>query len=638
MFSLAKRAFLSLFLVISLFSAQQICASMFGGVPIISDQEYQAMTPQQRKEYEQQLQQQIATMPPEQQEAFMNDFAQAVFENLSPEEQQQVVDEVARVEAMNEEEQKAYVAKMEKELEQMIAAEEAARKKQEAAEKAPRPAASEVQPEPAKEKSVKPVKVGEKEKAVKEAIVLINEIIEGIDSFVTKMKSRPDLSYKLAKWGRKKQINSWDGGFVWKKFKDKLDAFRAELDTVKDRDVKTKTHKYLYDLIENEVLYTRIYNLSVDLTNYEPTVRGQKGKPLAKNIKQKSNKATRSLIDAFTAQLFAPKDDIVTAIGNVIKKYDPKAAKLRQEEEARAKKALAEAKKTRRVSKVKVVGEAPRADFYDYDDSFRDMDDYGYSGPSGRDYDYNSPRARSRRTADRKPSTTPSAKGAPKKETPKKKAPEKKKEEKKDEELRKDRIANRQLKGLNDTLDGILTTVEENGNILILEKYLKGNKFDKRLAKAVKDISDDLSIAANKLDVLGQRLKKLKLEERNSFKKAIKKIGKEYNDNLKEITSTIERIQKQPSFVKGLSREMQWKHFGEFPADILEAQKTIEKAVAVGKGVPTQAQQQAIDTAKKAFQTLPSQKFLEEVRVPTPLPKLAKAIKDFVAKAKELAK
>jgi len=649
MFSL-KQTIFSFFLFLSFFIIQPVYAGMFGGVPIISDEEYQAMAPAQRKQYEQELQKQIGSMSPAQQEAFMQDFAQAVFENLPPEEQQQVIDEVARVEAMSEDEQKKYLAKMEKELEQMIAAEAAAQQ-----EPTPKPETQQIPKEPkpekeTKKKETKTAKIAEKEKAVKDAIILINEVIEGIDSFIIKLEARVDLSYKLAKWGKKKQLNSWSGGFKWKELKGKIDSLRALLDKLKDRDVKTKTHKYLYDLVENEKLYTRIYNLSVDLANYEPTIRAETGKPLAKKIKKKSNKATRSLIKAFVAELFAPKDDIVQSIQDIIKKYDPKAAKLRAKQEAEKKKALEESKRPRRVSKVKVVGEQQRSDYDLYDDSPYGDSDYSYGPSYGRDYDRGPSRDRgARRTTDRKRPSGRIGKGEPKKpRKPKTKAEkEKEKEEKKkDEALRTDSSANRSLKRLDDRLESIFDSLDENEKIYQLEKYLKENKFDKKLAKAIDSITNDLESAGMKLDMLGKKLKKMKPEEKNSYKKAIKKVGKKYEDELGGITKTIERIEKDTILLGNLSSEIGWKHFQIKPKDtdpikMKAAQRKLKDAqAAVTRGtVATTAQQAAIDKAQKELQLLPIKKYIEEgFASPTTLSQFKKTAENVIKKAKELSR
>jgi len=478
---------------------------------------------------------------------------------------------------MSEQERAAYYKQVEAEFEK-----ELERQAQPAPQK-PKPEI--IKPEPVqepvqktKEKEIK-VKISDKEKAIKDAVTLIKELTEAIDSFLIKLEAKEDFFLKLSKWGKKKKIQKWNTGFEWKQMKQAIDLFRAQLDKLKDRDPKTKKYKYLSDLLENKELYNQLYNFSVDLADYEPTVRVARAKPLTKKIRRKSHKAIRSLINVFVELLFAD-ETMIDTLEKLFIKFDPEAQRIKAEEEKAAAKSLEESRKKETSRRVRAAGRQGKSQFdltSDYGQSDYDYGDEPYYGGYERYDDSYSPDW-DRDSMDRRQSTRrPVSKTKP---SPTKKAPKpvstKIKPEEDDEKHKKDRRAKKLLRSYEDALETISDFIEENQKIKNLYDYIKADQFDKKIANKIVEIKGLAERAHNKLETMSKRLNELGSKPKKAFGKDLKALYDEYKDTLENISKNIEKVTADKEMVEKLSPDVKRGHFKKEPARPM--------AAAVNKG------------------------------------------------------
>ena len=142
--------------------------------------------------------------------------------------------------------------------------------------------------------------------------MLITEIVSSISDFLVKLAVNEEyIIRKTQKWGPKYSMKKWDGGWNWAKLKEKIESLQSKLEKLKARDEKTKKYKYLDFLLEDKDLYNRIYKLSAELVEHEPSIKISK-KPsktkskLDQKIRKRSNKAIRALLREF-ADLFVTR-------------------------------------------------------------------------------------------------------------------------------------------------------------------------------------------------------------------------------------------------------------------------------------------------------------------------------------------
>ncbi len=533
-------------------------------VPIISDEEYKSLSPEERQKYETRLKQQIESMSPAEQEAYMQGVVEQMFESLTPEQQKEVLDEAARIEQMSEKERQEYFKKVEQEIEEAFGTPGKAQPQEpEPEEPMPEPK-SEPQPELEEKELPVKVKTSKKEKAIKEALSLINEIRDGIDNLMVKIEAKEDFIAKLTVWGKKKKIKSWDGGFEWEKLKNQISIFRGQLDKLKDRDPKTKKHKYLPHLLQNEELYNQLYNTSIDLVDYESSVRVAKDKPLTKKIRKKSNKALRSLIDMFVGILFSDDSEknLIKALNDLFVKFDPEAEKIRDEEKKLAEEALEKSKRKGRSSRTIVAGQGDEPDFMGFSDEYEDYDP-GYRDTDWSDYSPDYPSSyydETERGDDRFPGETkPTDKTTPKKDKPTTKP-------KKEEVFVKDRRFKNLHKALESSLEGIADTVDEHPRIKKLKPYFVENTVDKGLVKAFSSLKKFLQRATRKLEAMQSRIKDLKNETtKKAYKKEVKSSIGEYKKDIEDIVNSLQAIKSDNTLLQTLNNEMKWAHFKEWP-------------------------------------------------------------------------
>ncbi len=575
--------------------------------PTLSEEEYKALSPAERQEYEKNLKTHIEQMSPAEQEAFMQQEVEKLYQSLPPEQQKEVLEEAARIEKMSEEEQRAYFKQVERELEDMFGqqqAQTAAPAPQEAQEK--ETAEPDLIPdEPAKKVTAAP-QISNEEKALKEAVNLINEIAQAMDDVSTKMESMINLQFKFSSWGKKKKITAWDGGFEWKKLKEKISTFRGQLEKLKDRDTTTKKHKYLPHLLENKALYTQLYNLSVDLAENEPTVRGGTNESVTPQIRARSNKALRSLIKSFTDLFYS--DDIIAALNKLFVKFDPEAKKIAGKEAKATQKALAQSKQPVSSSSVKVAGSSREREsrYGGYGDDYGSAGRGGYGAGSSSAYPsspYGDTGYKGLETSDKGAGTGDKAASPSKGGETTAKAPEV-----------KDAQMDKRLKSFERKIEPIAEALGEVPTFKDISSYLNKGTVDIEFAKKqAPDLRNDLIKATNYLGTVMEKLKTLSGPTKSYYKKDIKISIDLVSKDIEKLVSNLANVS---SSKINYSDEMMWAHFGQEPKDL---------ATLVTKGTATNAQPQ--DKRKAKVYT--------EIESPMKLQDLKQAADDFLKKVRE---
>lgn len=197
--------------------------------------------------------------------------------------------------------------------------------------------------EPTAEKTVTPPKAVTPESKQKEATAMLSSIIERINSFLHKVQIMPEFAGKLKKWTEQGKIKGWHPELKWATVKKDLESLVQTLEKINEKDKKTKTFKFLNDLIENETVYSNLSTLNSALKAQEPTIIIEELglEPMSKE----SRKAMRTVIGTLLEALYALA--IPADLNIVIEKYEPTAKKSRETEEAATKKAIEDSKKER---------------------------------------------------------------------------------------------------------------------------------------------------------------------------------------------------------------------------------------------------------------------------------------------------
>lgn len=206
---------------------------------------------------------------------------------------------------------------------------------------------------PAQEMPVEPVQPAEREvtqpktpsseSKQKQATALLNSIIERINSFLHKTQIMPEFTGKLKKWTEQGKIKGWHPELQWNTVKKDIDSLVHTLEKISETGKKTKTFKFLDDLIANESAYNNLNKLNVSLTTHEPAIYIEElgFEPMSKE----SRKSMRTVIATLLEALYTLS--IPQELNAVIEKYEPIAKKSREQEEAATKKAIEESKRER---------------------------------------------------------------------------------------------------------------------------------------------------------------------------------------------------------------------------------------------------------------------------------------------------
>ncbi len=294
-------------------------------------------------------------LSPEEQQSYMQAVTENIFQNLSPEQQEEVQQEIAKIEAMSDEEREAYLRQVEQELEKAFQQEQKPSAAPTDFKKPPviqEPIEKPVEEKPKKKKSIDK----KKEAKIKQAVILINEIIATIDSFELKIATIDNFDEKFSKWAQRRKIDVEIKNISWQKINQQLQMFKQQLYKLKDRDTKTKKYKYISYLLKNEDLYSQLYTFSTTFDEYVSQINVQV-ESLDPVVKKQSSKALRIATNLIINTLLNKDKNIIESINDVFKSYDPKAKKIESQESALTSKALSESKKSIRQTPVKLVGQ-----------------------------------------------------------------------------------------------------------------------------------------------------------------------------------------------------------------------------------------------------------------------------------------
>jgi hypothetical protein len=587
--------------------------------PMLSEEEFKTLSPADQQEYEARLKAHIEGMTQAEQEIFVQQEVEKLYNNLPPEEQKAVLDEAARIEKMTPAEQEAYFKNLEQELDTMIGQQ---RGEQPAANLQPqtqeKPAAEEeLIPDEPKAKEIAAPQISAEEKAIKEAVNLINEIAQGMDDLSAKMESMVNLQFKFSSWGKKKKIEPWDGGFEWKKLKEKVTIFRDQLEKLKDRDTVTKKHKFLPFLLEDKALYNQLYNVSVDFAEHEPIVRGGTNESVTQPVRARSNKALRELIKTFT-NLFFGSHNIITELNNLFAKFEPEAKKIAGKEEKAQQKALAESRQPVQSSGVKVVGTSrDREGGYhpsSYGEDYGNMGrEYG-AGPSGSPYPgaYGSPYGGEGNHGFER-ATSPEhtgAGGAGSTTTPKEKE-QAKAESGKAPEVKNARM-NKLVKTLDRRLEVVTDLFAEVGEFKNIRGYLSEDKVDLEFAeKSIHGMASGIKTTTVAITGIIEKIKTMSSAEKAKYKNDVKNAIDLIKSDVEKLNTDLSGITESSA----RSATMKYAHFGIEPKEI----ETIRT-----KGAEPAASPEQKKNAK-----------IYAIEVKTTLPELKKVAEDFLKKVSE---
>lgn len=229
-------------------------------------------------------------------------------------------------------------------------------------------------PTPMQEKPQEPVIPA---KSIEAAIKLIDDITTYTERFLRKAQIIPELPGKIEQWVEKNKIKEWNADITWEILKNKIELFIHKLQMLKELDPKTKQHKHLSNLIQQENLYNNLSHVKDTLERWEPKVEAPSfglGK-----VSSSSRQAIRAVLSNFVEAFYRLR--VLDTINKLLEKYEPRAKTLYEEEETSRKKAVEESKKARiespkRETKMPETGKRSGSG-YDYGT------DYGYPSYGG---------------------------------------------------------------------------------------------------------------------------------------------------------------------------------------------------------------------------------------------------------------
>ncbi len=522
-----------------------------------------------------QLEEEIGKLPPDEQEKFYKE-AQELADKM-----QTAIDEIGGEEAL-----KAMSDDEAMKFFEQIFAEEAK--------------LAEPEPEPAEE--VKEVKVEEVKKITSEhekAIEMITSINKRINSFLLKAQGIPEFPQKVTQWAKKKKFTDWDNAITWNTMKTQIEQMVQKLEKVKTKDPKTKEFKYLDDFIADKALYNNLDKLLTTLTQYEPQIEVSTFglKKLGKASKQAMQKIISSLGEA------KQKLKVIEALDKIFEKYEPKAKKLREEEEAVRAKAEAEAKKVRPTAPVVTV--APPTE-RPYEPTTHRPPGFGYAPAHTPSY---APGMAPKPPAVPKPTPTKPGErpGKPAKPTDKEKVDKEKEERLPYAYPREDRRIGSSFDGVNANLKKAVNIIKEHESLHSFAQHIVDpiatTPVDEQLVdKLIPDIKKSLIGPAESVQqgikMLKRQTKTATAQQKAQYKRDLENIWKEHRNVLDELHQQIKSVENKWATIQNqIPDQKKERYFGE------GLEKAEQKAGEPPKVLPKIYYDllKAIDEVKKAI-------------------------------------
>jgi hypothetical protein len=546
-----KSTILAAVVGLSLFSTPLFAGMAMPAQPK-NGQQQPALNPEDTKlleEVEQQINGYVASLPPDEQKKFWAD-----------------VDELTKVmSTMSEDELVKFM--------EDVFTEEAAQQK---------PLAPEVPiTAPAKEIKIeeKPVLPVDKQQA---ALYLIDNLLKHIGNFLRKAQTMVDLPAKVISWTKEGKLKNWPSTLTWDIFKGYVDELNQKLNKLKDRDPKTNKYKYLDDFIKDEALYNNLSKISTSLAKYEPMIEVSSFgiDKMTTQSRESARSVLMSLQEAYSVL------GIPAALDKIFEKFEPTAKKLKESEELTQKQAL-EASKRPGARAPMTVGGTSR------DRDTRGGKEYDYKADQGGrytpNYDYYDKRSdKADDSTDKKKVEGPTSAGGGKdagKENakPGDKTPEKPKEEKEQKAIEN------AVDNLEKALDGFLTIVEGNKNLLEFPEHMRKDGNDDKVDATIHDSFKSAKSAINEAKAQIARIKrrlpseKVSPAQKKEFITLIKQEYKEQKTWLDRIANGIEDTKKSlDSFgitkAKTTGKDKKYAYFGVGKDELLKEANAIADA------------------------------------------------------------
>jgi len=316
------------------------------------------------------------------------------FENLSPEEMQQLEQELQAaaqqidtyVNSLSPEEQAEFQRavqeveqmmnnmsqeELEQFFEQIIEAEMEQQQMQQGLPTAqPQPVTFEQKPTPVVSKV--PLTTAEEK-----ALALLTSILDSTDKFLLKTENILDIENRFKNWAKDNKLTGINPTTNWEQQRNAIIDLRQHVSDLKKTDLKTGKHLFIETFIKNTGLYNQLEQLSKQLETYEPRIIVSKIEKLSDDAKT----ALQSCLNAYGASLESTKTDIKKLFDEI----GPELAKIKEEEKKVTEKVQAETAKGRQVIPGRTAGYAERGGYYG--GGRGDYDEYG-GYPYGRDYGY----------------------------------------------------------------------------------------------------------------------------------------------------------------------------------------------------------------------------------------------------------
>ncbi|MFZ5954527.1 MAG: hypothetical protein ACOYT8_05515 [Candidatus Dependentiae bacterium] len=468
-------------------------------------------------EVEQEINKFVATLSPEEQQAFWKD-----------------VDELTKVmSTMSEDE-------LVKFMEDVFQEQAPAPTPPVVAPPAPAPVEKPVIEEP---KPIKP----EMLKAQERALILIDSLITKINNFIGKTQLIPDLSTNIKNWAQGKKLKNWPSNTSWSQFKSQIEELEVKLNRLKERNPKTNQYRHLDEFIKNEALYNNLSKLNSVLSAHEPKI--ELPSFVLEKMSEDAKTALRTVIDSLVEAVTILQ--IPTDIEAVFEKYEPIAKTIKEQEEA-AKKRAAEAPGVK--AGPTIVGGRKQEPVDRFKPEYLPEP---YFPPYQPDFFPSEP-AREPKRAEEK---------AGEKETKQPEAPAKKEDEKKEEKKAElDKVAESHITTTDAQLTNIAGIVDDFRQLKNLKDFLYGSEpvSKELITEGIAGLNKAARDGRNALRSLKLRMSKLNDKEKEEVKLLIKNISKEYGDTLNRLSAQIEDARLS---MGGFSPEKQWAFFGIEPSD-----------------------------------------------------------------------
>lgn len=370
---------------------------------------------------------------------------------------------------------------------------------------------------------IKPAVPSNKQQA---AIQMIDSLLASITNFLSKAQVMVELPGKIVTWSKDGKLRNWPANLTWNSFRSQIEELQAKLNKIKDKDAKTGTYKYLDELIKEEGTYNNLVKIKESLARSVPKITpGSFGIDKMNSSVRQAIRDTLSSLHEAVATLALPAN-----LDKIIEKYDPTAKKIKESEESAAKRALEESRRGRTPGYA-TVGGYPKSDS-DYRGSY----DYDRGGGRYSPGTFDAPAREKDKPLEDKKDAKAGAAGGGKADA---KKPEDKKPTAEKPKREEDKTALGFVNKFNDGLYEFQNAIEENKNLLNIEKHMSdSNQVDSKLIEEAKNSIEGIRNAERAARRLKSHLSKLTKEQQKEYKKDIR-------ESYKVATKDIEKMLKQ---------------------------------------------------------------------------------------------